>query len=84
MGYILPIAHDDYKNYQYRMPKQNLGLHDVKQSYKVIQAEYNHHIRHQNHLPNKHFKHRSIKSKSAVESQVAQITGKGVFFNREA
>lgn len=36
MGYILPITHHTYKNYQYRMEKSKESPHHIKGTYKVV------------------------------------------------
>lgn len=83
MGYILPISHDDYRNYQYRMQKEILGLQNVQQSYKVIQEKYRKEISHRrdsfefNHIK----QYRQVKNNQAIETKIAEITGKGVVFN---
>lgn len=50
MGYILPISHNVYKNYQHRMPKEILGLRNVNKSYKVILEKHTNELMNQDSL----------------------------------
>lgn len=81
VGYILPIDHNDYKNYQHRMEQGVLGLHHVKKTYKVILES-----------KNKKFFDEGIPREVSINDHpinklnkidIARITGKGMIFSKK-
>jgi hypothetical protein len=87
MGYILPISHFEYTNYQRRVIHDKNDLHYIEKPYKItldMQQQFmydhdvtNHTMRKKNNTP---FEKIRV-TRSDQDQQIAKITGKGSIFN---
>lgn len=85
MGYILPITHHTYKNYQYRMIENEKGPHHIGSTFKVVFRKMNDDVgvNEKHHLYVKQLTNNDppmIKKKPSYQIdalQKAELTGKG-------
>lgn len=87
MGYILPISHFEYNDYQKRVIKDKGDFHYIEKPYKITldmqkQFNYDHSFTNEVIWESKQtsFKERQL-SKSKQDQLIATITGKGSLFN---
>ena len=87
MGYILPISHFEYTDYQKRAIKDKDDLHYVERPYKIkldMQQQFNYDQNFTSELMQESKKYPSEEIKSTHPKQkqlIANITGKGNLFN---
>lgn len=86
MGYILPITHHTYNNYQYRMTEDKLSPHHINGTYKVvfhkISEEYKEHNDKNNTIKGKWRERKTEKTNKIPAYHIgttekAELTGKG-------
>lgn len=83
MGYILPITHHTYHNYQYRMKEQG-SPHQIEGIYKVVFHKINEGYHAQNKQMYKGSRQKGTEKLDHVQMdalQKAKMTGKGGKFN---
>ncbi len=87
MGYILPISHFDYTDYQKRVIKDKDELHYIEKPYKIkldMQQQFNYDQNFTKEViwEGKQIPFEKIKLTNPKQQQViAKITGKGSLFN---
>jgi len=75
MGYILPISHNSYKNYQMRMQKEKLNVRSVQKTYKVnLEKQFLNQPEFQNYIHLQKF---------TSKNSVIGVIGKGLLYNQK-
>lgn len=83
VGYILPITHNEYRNYQLRMAKENLGINVVKKSPKIILDAHRKQVNQHDRSLEYRAYDETKNNNRAIQIVLAQTTGKGVIINTE-